>query len=60
MLNYINVICVIFLWAYSSMDRMTGFGPVDRGSNPRTPVMDSNQVSITQDYENTPKEGINL
>ena len=28
----------IFMWARSSMDRMPGFGPVDRGSNPRVPI----------------------
>ena len=26
------------IWVYSLMDRITGFGPVDRGSNPRRPI----------------------
>lgn len=28
-----------FIKARSSMDRMTGFGPVDLGSNPSEPIL---------------------
>lgn len=33
-LSYINIIPIKEIWAYSSMDRIPGFGPVDLGSNP--------------------------
>ena len=36
--SFIKRFNYLVLWARSSMDRIPGFGPVDRGSNPRVLV----------------------
>ena len=36
--TFIKRICCFLIWVRSLMDKISGFGPADRGSNPRVPI----------------------